>query len=407
MNTQNKEQVRLVMVYDYCYYGHHPEFLRYLMEAAAKEDWSHNRFLFVVHEKGKHLYTEFLDKFEFIFLDDNHVNPTIKENILKRSIREWKLITKICKEKKVCHLMLMHLDAYQYVVGKRTAIKMGIKISGILFHAYTRIPDDQITFKGRLTNSLRKKRKALQIRWMLRNENVHSIYILNDQKSVNFLKNDFKGKFKYLPDPVTPTKIVKKNQELLSKYSVDTKRRIFLSFGSINERKNILNILSSLTLLNARDQSNISFFLFGKCLSEELKENIESLVARLKIDNPNIDIRINNRYSSEEEMAELFSLSDVILIPYLNFYASSGVLGHAAKNNTPSIVSKNGVMSEVVQEYKIGTTVDPSNLKSIAKQIKEYLDKEDITINGSNYVESHSKEAFSKVILSSLEKITR
>ena len=72
-------------------------------------------------------------------------------------------------------------------------------------------------------------------------------------------------------------------------------------------------------------------------------------------------------------MENAFEQSDVVLIPYLGFYFSSGLLGHAAKYSKYIITSNKGVMYDLVETYHLGTTVHADFPLSIAQAVSNFI----------------------------------
>ena len=79
---------------------------------------------------------------------------------------------------------------------------------------------------------------------------------------------------------------------------------------------------------------------------------------------------------SFETLDREFNRADCILAPYLNFYGSSGVMGHACRHEKPMITCRNGLIGELVTGMGIGLTVEPSDTLAFAKAIHRVIKDE-------------------------------
>ncbi|MFN3380136.1 MAG: glycosyltransferase, partial [Runella zeae] len=114
---------------------------------------------------------------------------------------------------------------------------------------------------------------------------------------------------------------------------------------------------------------------------------------------PDVSFVKHIRFFNPNDTNEVIKLADVVLVPYINFFSSSNILGLAAKYNKPMIASKLGVMGALVNQYKLGLTVAPQKPAAIAEAIKYYLNHPSATIDGQKYLEDHTAEVFCKKIL--------
>ena len=72
---------------------------------------------------------------------------------------------------------------------------------------------------------------------------------------------------------------------------------------------------------------------------------------------------IINTYISDEEVTELFTISDVIVLPYISA-TQSGIIPIAYAFKKPVIASNVGAISEVVDDGITGILVPPKNVEA-------------------------------------------
>ena len=80
------------------------------------------------------------------------------------------------------------------------------------------------------------------------------------------------------------------------------------------------------------------------------------------------DVTIINTYISDEEVTELFTISDVIVLPYISA-TQSGIIPIAYAFKKPVIASNVGAISEVVDDGITGILVPPKNVEALSKAI--------------------------------------
>ena len=100
-------------------------------------------------------------------------------------------------------------------------------------------------------------------------------------------------------------------------------------------------------------------------------------------------------------MSSLFKASDVILMPYKNAEASSGVMGHAIKYKKPIISTNSGLIGKIINQYNFGFLVDSVTPNEIAHTIKtSFKNHNNISSNYYDYyIKNHNVELFSNKIL--------
>jgi glycosyltransferase involved in cell wall biosynthesis len=304
---------------------------------------------------------------------------------------QWNFIKLKAHQFNAEKVILMEFDIYQMAIGKDK--NTNLDISGIWFRPYHR----QVSINESLVEELKfyisHLRKKLAFNFALRNKNLKKVFVLNDKQTVNVLNEKFGDRLFYLPDPVF--EIAQDSSiDIHSKYNIKSQQIIFLLFGYIDQRKNVLNIIEALRNLPPQFKSKVSLLIIGK-MSSHYNELLNNLNEDL-----NLQIIKNNDFVSDSEMNTLFKESDLILRMNINFFASSGILGMAAKHNKPSIVSNYGVVADLTQEYKLGKIVDPMNTNSLTILFQDFIENQKAwKIDGQPYYHDHNTDAFVGTLL--------
>jgi glycosyltransferase involved in cell wall biosynthesis len=167
-------------------------------------------------------------------------------------------------------------------------------------------------------------------------------------------------------------------------------------FGSIDERKNLINIINAIRLLPIEVKKDLHLIVAGK-FNTDVREKY---LKHINMHNNEISISYNDAFVNGEEREPLFASCDLVLMPYINFYSASSVLGHAINHNKNVIVSKKGLIGRIVKEHNLGITVDPLNAEEIKQGIEKLLlDNKEFKYDSKMLIDAYSPTNFSKTML--------
>jgi glycosyltransferase involved in cell wall biosynthesis len=338
--------------------------------------------------KTNNIQVEYISEHDFNKCD-------AQKNHLRKAKLEWQIIKKFAEKHQVQRVVLMELDMYQMAIGSS---KTSFNISGIWMRPFSRIEPANNSSKEKLKTKIWLLQKNTTMRWCCRNEKVDNIFVFNDQETVDKMNRRFGWHFTYLPDPIYPYP-TKENFNIRRTYSLDNQQVIYLIFGAIDGRKNVVNILKAFQKLTDEEAKKACLMIVGKIVSSYKKELQETLEETQKLQ-PNLKIIIESRFVDDDEMESFFAQSDVILRMNVNFFASSGIIGIAAKHNKPSIVSDYGLVAELTEQYKLGIAENPDNIEGISKVIRHYLENPDaLQIDGRAFYKKHDPATFVKTLV--------
>ncbi len=104
-------------------------------------------------------------------------------------------------------------------------------------------------------------------------------------------------------------------------------------------------------------------------------------------------VKVINQFVPNEEVANYYLSSDVIVLPYRSA-TQSGILNVAYGFNKPVIVTNVGGLAEFVIEGKTGFVIKPDSEDEIVKGYEKYLIKKDEEIFKENIIEYNHKNSF-------------
>ncbi len=392
----------ITLIYDRDMSGHHLDFLQFLVSYLENQSaTTQQRYVFVVNPEAKIRFTKYETLLRFHYMASADIDGFENEkSVLKKRSTEIHYLKKLALSYAAKRVMLMHLDAFQYELGRSYWQQSSLKFSGILFLPFRAEYETGFGLSAWLKQEVKGIRKSLQTKWMLQNKNLSNIFILNDVKGVKIYNNRYDNRFVFLPDPAPNFNIDKPTQSIEQtkiQYGIAPDRKVLLVFGNISDRKNLPNIIAAIGLLTAAEQQQVTLLICGepdphyaqslKVIVDEAIEQFGTglIVARLQ-------------FISPAESDCLFKMADLILAPQINFYNSSGAVALAAKYNVPVIVSRPSLAGDIVIEHNLGWAINPTQPNEIAKNISLLL-KNSQKINGTNYLKEFSSDVFCKKIL--------
>jgi glycosyltransferase involved in cell wall biosynthesis len=393
--------------------GHHSEHLRFVANYASKSD-DYEVYILGhpdIRSKDKKLDKESRESESVSIFSMKRSEHSVfsRKSSIKRSLEGWKIASRYAMKLDVDHCVFMEVNIYQAVLGLPRARGMSFSTSGILFFPYCRIEPDSDTFLSRLGTAIEKSRKHLQLRWVLSNPDIDTIFLLNDEWGARKLNRDLRTDvFEALPDPVPSFSSGDRRDGELSNWGEKwwgDDRMHFLLFGSLREDKGVRVAIRSFCNLAADDAERAVLHILGEP-RENLEEELPELVNDLRQNKPNLPVHFEGRFLSEGELDFALSHSDVILAPYQRTEGSSGVLSHAANYRLPVIGPKTGLVGRLIEQYGLGTTVNAGSADRLRQSISAYLQNADDEWNPAGmrkYVSERSPNDFAGKLLNTLK----
>ena len=303
-------------------------------------------------------------KLEYLPMSDVHWLSRAKSE-LKRGQCELALVGHFIQEKNLTSLVLMHMNPHRCALG--SWMKYGnISIRGILLAPYISFYRT-FNWKQRFVSVIGSIRRRARFRSMLRNPRIDRIFLLNDSRLARDLNRLYRGRHPFMPlvDPIPAlSTFLEKGFHRVPCGS--NKRHTFLLFGSMDPRKGCLEVIEALRHLAKSTLASVRFRFVGKFREDGYRTQVLEHIERIKSEQPGVQIEIVDRYIDSKEVDYELQQADCVLIPYVGFYGSSGVLGHACRFEKPLIACQEGLIGEIVREKRLGLTIDATNAPRLA-----------------------------------------
>lgn len=380
--------------------GHHSEYISHVIEYLANNK-SIGNYTFIVHPDFSRKFpsiakkAESVDNISIVGISHLELTKINQGNLIIKSVNTYKLLDKYAKRFSATSVFLLYFNIFQFSLG---LFRPDYEIKGILFMQFYRMQ------KKSLKDKFKYLRKKIQTLFYVRNKQIKRVFVLNDQKTVTYLNNEYNTSIFYLlPDPI-PVYIPLPDFNIYNEYSIDKKRKIFLHIGELSERKGTIDILDAFNQLEVKNIGQIALLLIGSA-NIAIDALIKSKIIILNKKFEHVLIIYQNEFIKESKMKSLFEQCDIVLVPYKNVEASSGILGHSIAARKPVIGTKKGLLGEMIKKNKLGVLIDESTPECIACGIEEAMIKNYPKFENEYYLKEHSKEKFAEILLGSLSQI--
>ncbi len=158
---------------------------------------------------------------------------------------------------------------------------------------------------------------------------------------------------------------------LRKRYGIPGHKQVVLSFGDIREDKNLDLFLRILP----RYKSVLHAVISGRTGTRGKKSAAyyRALIRQLGLQD---SVLLLDQYVPDEEVPDLFSLSDWVIMPYSRTFTSqSGVLNLAAHYERPVLLSAAPTLAETVARDDIGILVEPDNEPALERGVAAMIDR--------------------------------
>lgn len=196
-------------------------------------------------------------------------------------------------------------------------------------------------------------------------------YFVVQSKSVEQdLINHFPGSnYRFAPHPVYEnfgTAVPK--EEARAKLAL-TAKNVLLFFGYVRQYKGLMNLIESMKIISdsGNQMSDFQLLVVGEFYDDEQKY-------KQKVNDVNLgeNIRFISEYVPNDEVANYFSASDVVVLPYRSA-TQSGIVQIAYNFDKPVIATDVGGLSEVVLDRRTGYIVPAEDPNALANAILTYF----------------------------------
>ena len=237
--------------------------------------------------------------------------------------------------------------------------------------------------------------KALGFRNLCRGGWFKCIYLTDKTLLQSTRSLEGKSHLYFLPDPWSGDFSHQKNNARKA-LGISQDAFVFLNYGIGDRRKGLHLVLQA--LLDVPRESHIVLLCAGHGPQQrDVKKGLSLLQQQNKA-------HVLDRYVSDDEEALCFCSADVVLLPYIKHFGSSGVLSRAAAAGKMVIASDEGLIARLVQTHNLGWVVHTNNVASLRKAMLRAVSLSDTDLasfrsSALQYAKTCSRDAFRKALL--------
>jgi glycosyltransferase involved in cell wall biosynthesis len=307
---------------------------------------------FVGHAKHLQNFSGRLDTMSITALDDPPSEYRLRMNILKKHIVDHGAPSEFF----IMEADQLDLPMLLRVVCGLSASVSGVPVGGIWFRS-------NFIYRSSLFSII----KCYCLRWLLAKwvKDTQRLFFLDDLLAARIARMaSYDTTDLWVKEPY-PSKVLLEYQGIRE---VPT----LLFIGSHAKRK------GTAWALNALVHNPLSFEY--RVHVAGVLHDPEVLEALLRVEALGVEVVLNNSFLSESEYKSAYKNADVVMLPYINFGGSSGVLMDAAAYQKPVVATDYGLIGRVVHESKCGRvfTINDSSsfVDAISEVVSEPVDKE-------------------------------
>jgi len=141
---------------------------------------------------------------------------------------------------------------------------------------------------------------------------------------------------------------------------------VFLMFGSIDDRKGVIEAIESLRAVENPD-NRIVVLIAGR-IAPALRPRLQAM-----FESCDFRVVLHDRFVLDEDLPNYFAAADCVVCSYKDFTASSGVLLHGASCGDLAVVSAQGVMEDAVREFGFGEVVEVEDRAAFASALRRLM----------------------------------
>lgn len=365
------------LIYSYMVSGHNMEYLHHLYTGALQDATRHYVFAVPRAFEQKKAFWEWpaSPNITFHFLNDRTMpaRPSLWANAWQNN-RCLRATVRQTHADEVILLSLM-----DFIPFLPFFLPKGVSVSGILYKIYLYFLRDM--------NGWQRLSERIKYNLLSRSRCIRRIFILNDEESVAQLNRRWHtDKFRYLPDPYIPLRH-SDIRDMRQETGIGSDKTIVLHIGSITHGKGSDRLFDMIDNSSASELKTFCF-VFAGVVAPSIRDEF---YRRVEQSRKRADIIVQDRYLSYADIGSWVHTADKVVLPYRRIGQSSGVIAYCAQLGTPAYVPRQGLIGKLVEQYRIGCTVEHfQDIHSIGQPCEV----------ASSYCESHTIEPFCRTLLS-------
>ena len=306
-----------------------------------------------------------------------------------------RLLQEVIETHRPAHVVAMYLDHLQLGLPLGLRFSFPVRISGILFRPTLHYDAEAVGLKERL----RRLRKQIMLRGMARNPHLDCVFSLDHTAVPSLQRLGFDAVL--LPDPIAPSETEPSPYQptVRDHFGIAPKRRLFVLFGALDERKGLVPLLDALERLAPERLREVAVLLAGP-LAPRLQADVARRIKQVQ--RRGGQVVLHDAFIPVGEIQPLLRAADLVLAPYQQHVGSSAVLIRAAAAGRAVLSQDYGFMGAQVRRHRLGRTVDASSADALAVALDASIEAPDTGFEpatAARFVAANTPAAYAATIL--------
>jgi glycosyltransferase involved in cell wall biosynthesis len=387
--------------------GHHASYLRWLVQAAAAKRWSvviastrsalsHPSLATLASDFGDvrtHLIADFP-------VDDGRVVRA--HRLLRREFVYWKAFNRAAAVVRgnvpIDAVILPYVDYCFYALA-------------ILGSPFGELPWCAISMRLQVAQDAANGRPPMSMKWrlakrILASPTLKMLFVINpsvEHVPPNWFSSAIRSKLRYLPDPADA--IAGTRAESRAALGIADEQVAILVFGSIDERKGIDSLLTSLAPQN--DLDSYVVILAGR-QSANVRDQVQAAACAELLSRKRLIVI--DRFLTSFEQNRVFAAADVVWVGYRNHVYMSGVMVLAGNAGVPVLGTPEGEIGRLIAKYDLGITARLDRPAEITSALRALLDahkRAEMGEKAQSAFASHTVENFGAKVTAAFDSLQR
>ena len=281
----------------------------------------------------------------------------------------WDVVNRHAERLRPARVLLMHLDLGLPSIA--AGLPAALPFSGILFRPSFHYPAPADPVAARAA-ALHGTHERFLFARALRHPMLRTVFCL-DPTVVPALAGQGRPVVP-LPDPLPYPAAgpdAARQAAARAALGVAAARRVLLLFGAIAPRKGWRQLVAALHLLPKELTGRVCLLVVGQGPDAELAALREALAGLG--DATGMQVLSRPGYAEDSLVPLAFAAADVVLAPYQRHAGMSGVLLLAAAHGKPVLSQSYGLMGRLTREHGLGLAVDTGDVGALAEALRTCL----------------------------------
>ena len=182
-----------------------------------------------------------------------------------------------------------------------------------------------------------------------------------------------------------------RDEEARRRLNIRENQKVILFFGYIRKIKGVDVLLKAFDLVAEKSHDAV-LIIAGSVIERQSFSEYLHIIDRMKHGNK-VSCFID--YIEHDDIPLYFTLADVVVLPYTQFSAQSGVLHLAHGFGKPVIVTDVGGLPEAVENHKTGLIVPSGDVECLARAMTYLIGNDNVRKEMGNVAKKVAMEKFS------------